>query len=412
MFKIALRNIFRNKRRSVLTGLAIAVAVMIAIYLWSLIVGIMDDLFDNMIRLSCGHIRVLNAEYLKRERMLPLEASIPDYLTVEKNITEASPEIAQTAGRIKFGVLLEYQGKTKPVFGTGIVPDVEGTISHLDRKIVEGRMIQSGKEEINIGQLLARDLGLKMGDTLTVITQTAYGSLAAMNLKIVGLFSFGVQSVDKTTFYMPLDKAQQLLDLENKVTEIFVYLKDKNQARKTAKTIMAFLDQSSPGKYAVKAWQDQEIIYFYTLVARNTYGFLYFLVLFLASFTILNTMYMAVLERTKEIGMMKALGMKNRQVVGMVLLEAMLIGGIASFIGSIWGSGVAYYLAKVGIDFTRTFEQMGTFNIPLSYVYRAVFSWGIIFFGFCMGILFSVLAAIPPSLRAASMEPMEVLREI
>ncbi len=411
MFKIALRNIFRNKRRSVLTGLAIAVAVMIAVYLWSFLTGIMDDMFDNMIRLTNGHLRILNKDYVERKRMLPLEANIPDYLAVEK-IAKADPDVTLAVGRIKFGVLLEHEGRNKPVFGNGIVPETESQISHLDLKMVEGRMIRSGQEEMNIGVYLARDLGLKLGDTLTVVTQTAYGSITAMNLKIVGIFSFGVQSVDKTTFYLPLDKAQQLLDLDNKVTEIFVFVKDMNKSREAAQKIQALLDRAYPGKYSAQAWQDEQILYFYMTWARYTYALIYFLVIFLASFTILNTMYMSVLERTKEIGMMKALGMKDRQVMGVILIEALLIGGIASFIGAIWGSGVAYYLATEGIDFTRTFEQMGTINFPISYVYRAVFSFGIIFFGFCMGILFSLLAAVPPSLRAAQMEPTEALREI
>ncbi|MBU0687328.1 MAG: ABC transporter permease [Candidatus Margulisbacteria bacterium] len=411
MFKIALRNIFRNLRRSILTGLSIAVAVMIAIYLWALITGVMDDMFDNMIRLTNGHVRILNSDYVKRERMLPLEANIPDYLAVEK-VAAANPNVTLTAGRIKFGVLLEHEGNNKPVFGTGIVPETESQISHLDQKIVEGRMIRPGQEEMNIGINLAQDLGLKLGDTLTVITQTAYGSISAMNLKIVGIFSYGVQSIDKTTFYLPLDKAQQLLDLDNSVTEIFVFVKDKNKAPEVAKEIQAGLEQIYPSQYTTEAWQDIEILYFYMTIAKNVYGGLYFLVLFLASFTILNTMFMSVLERTKEIGMMKALGMKDRQVMGVVLLEATLIGTIASFIGALWGAGIAYYLAVVGIDFTATFKQMGTLNFPLSYVYRAIFSWGIVFFGFCMGILFSCVAAVPPALRAAKMEPTEALREI
>ncbi len=411
MFKIALRNIFRNKRRSVLTGLSIAVAVMIAVYLWSLLTGIMDDMFDNIVRLTNGHVRILNKDYVERKRMLPLEANIPDYQAVEK-IAAADPNVTLTVGRIKFGVLLEHKGSNKPVFGNGIVPESESQISHLDLKIVEGRMIKSGQEEMNIGTNLARELGLKLGDTLTVVTQTAYGSITAMNLKIVGIFSFGVQSVDKTTFYLPLDKAQQLLDLDNKVTEIFVFIKDMYKSREVAREIQAGLDKVYSGQYVAEGWQDEQVIYFYMTWARYTYALIYFLVLFLASFTILNTMYMAVLERVKEIGMMKALGMKDRQVMGVILIEALLIGTIASFIGMIWGSGVAYYLATEGIDFTKTFEQMGTINFPVSYVYRAVFRWGIIFFGFCMGILFSALAAIPPSLRASRMEPTEALREL
>lgn len=394
-----------------MSGLSIAVAVMVAVYLWSLLTGIMDNLFDNTIRMTNGHVRILNEDYVKREKMMPLEANIPNYIPVEK-IAEENPNVTMAVGRIKFGVLLEHKGNNKPVLGTGIVPKAESQISRLDQKIVEGRMIQEGREEMNIGANLARDLGLKLGDTLTVVTQTAYGSITAMNLKIVGIFSYGVVSIDKTTFFLPLSKAQQLLDLEGAVTEIFVFIKDMNKAPEVAKEIQVGLDQAYPGQYTTRAWQDQGILFVYMGLARNMYGFIYFLVLFLASFTILNTMYMSVLERTKEIGMMKALGLKDRQVMGVILLEALLIGTIASFIGAIWGSGIAYYLAVVGIDFTATFEQMGNFNFPLSSVYRAIFSWGIVFFGFCMGILFSVAAAIPPAIRASKMEPTEALREI
>jgi putative ABC transport system permease protein len=185
-----------------------------------------------------------------------------------------------------------------------------------------------------------------------------------------------------------------------------------NKAPEVAAEIKAALDKTYHGRYTTRTWQDVSFFWTYMKLAKGTYAVIYFLILFLASFTILNTTYMSVLERVKEIGMMKSLGMKNRQVMAVIVLEAMLIGGIASFIGAIWGAGVAYYLTVVGIDFSATFEQMGNFNFPLSSIYRAIFSWGIIFFGFCMGILFSVAAAIPPALRAARMEPTEALREI
>ncbi|MBN2058025.1 MAG: ABC transporter permease [Candidatus Saganbacteria bacterium] len=411
MLKIALRNILRNKRRSVLTGLSIAVAVMIAIYMWSLIEGVMDNLFDNTVRMTSGHVRILNKEYVKREKMLPLEANIQGYKAVEK-IAAANSNVTLTAGRIKFGVLLEHEGSNKPVFGIGIVPSLENQVSRLDQKIVAGRLIEPGKEEINIGAMLANELGLKIGDTLTVVTQTAYGSITAMNLTIVGVFSYGVISVDKTTFFMPLSKAQQLLDLNNAVTEIFVFVKDMNKAPEVAREIQASLEQVYGDEYTTKSWRDVSFYWAYMRLAKGVYAVIYFLILFLASFTILNTMYMSVLERVKEIGMMKALGLKDRQVMGIVILEALMIGTIASFIGAIWGSGIAYYLSVEGIDLSSTFEQMDSFNFPLSSVYRALFRWGIVFFGFCMGILFSVAASIPPSLRAARMEPTEALREL
>jgi putative ABC transport system permease protein len=411
MFKIALRNILRNKRRTVLTGLSISVAVMIVIYLWSFITGIVDGLIENTVRLNSGHIRILNTDYVRREKMLPLESYIANYAEVQK-IAEENPEVTLATGRMKFGVLLEHKGENKPVIGTGIDPAKEDKISRLSSKIVEGRKVQTGVEEVNIGTKLAKELGLKLGDTLTIVTQTAYGSIAAMNLKIVGVFSFGIPSIDGRIFYMPLDKAQELLDLKGSVTEIFLLIKNLDAARKVAAKIESRLDQEFPGQFATKAWQEQGIIWFYMTIARYIYAAIYFIILFLASFTILNTMFMAVLERTREIGMMKALGLKNWQVVRIIMIEALLIGIIAGFIGAIWGAGVAYYLSVKGIDLTATFEAMGEIKMELSYIYRAVFSWGIVFTGFFFGVFFAVLAALPPALRAAKMEPTEALREI
>lgn len=411
MFKIALRNILRNKRRTILTGLSIAMAVMMAIYIWSFISGVMDSMFDNMIRLTSGHVRILNTDYVKREKMLPLEANIQNYRALER-IAKKNKNVVSVAGRIKFGVLLDHKGKNKPVMGTGIVPALESQISNLDQKMVEGRIIKARRQEMNIGANLAKELGLKLGDTLTVVTQTAYGSVAAMNLKVVGIFKYGVPSIDKTTFYLPLASAQQLLDLDNAVTEIFILINDMNKAPEVAREIGASLKQVYSDQYITRAWQEQGMVFVWMRLAKRIYGSIYFIILFLASFTILNTMYMSVLERTREIGMMKSLGMKNRQVMGVIMFEALLIGTIASFIGMVWGAGIAYYLATKGIDLSSTFEAMkGTFNMPVSYVYRAIFDWGIIFFGFCMGIVFSLLAAIPPALRAAKMEPTEALRE-
>lgn len=412
MFKIALRNILRNKRRTVLTGLAITVAVMVVVYLWSYVMGIVDGIFENSIRFSSGHIRILNSDYVKREKMLTLESHIADYAAVEK-IAQANPEVTLSTGRIKFGVLLEHKGENKPVIGTGIDPAQEDKISHLSNKIVEGRKVQVGAEEINIGAKLARELELKVGDTLTIVTQTAYGSIAAMNLKIVGIFGFGIPSIDGQVFYMPLDKAQELLDLEGSVTEIFLLIKNPNAAPKVAAEIKSSLDQAFPDKFTARPWQEHGILLFYTNIVKYVYAAIYAVVLFLASFTILNTMFMAVLERTREIGMMKALGMKNQQVIRVILLEALLIGIIASFIGALLGAGIAYYLSVEGIDLTSTWEAMkGEFKFEVPYIFRAVFSWGIVLFGFCMGILFSVVAAIPPALRAAKMESTEALREI
>jgi len=412
MFKIALRNIWRNKRRTLLTGSSIAAAVMIVIYVWSFISGVIEFSFDNFIRIQSGHLRILNINYLRREKMFPLEANIADYSAIQKMIEE-NPQVTTTAGRIKFGVLLEKQGEEKPVMGVGIDPQKEEAISHLSQYLVAGKKIETGEKQTNVGEILAKELGLKVGDTLTVVTQTAYGSMAAMNLKVVGIFRYGVPSYDGRIFYLPLDKAQELLDLSGRVTEIFVLLKDKDQAPAVAREINGLFKEKKLENYTAVPWQDQGIVYFWMRMAKSVYGFICFLILLLASFAILNTMFMSVLERTREIGMLKALGMKNRQIIWLILFEALVMGIGASFVGALFGSVISFYLSTQGIDLSAIFEKMrGTFNFPVSYVYRGIFSWANVFWGFVFGVFFSVLAALPPAWAAAKMEPEKAMRTI
>jgi putative ABC transport system permease protein len=309
--------------------------------------------------------------------------------------------------RIKFGVLLDYMGKNKPIIGVGIDPLKEEKILGLSKKMVAGRVVNIGAREVNIGARFAKELGLKIGDTFTVITQTSGGSLSGMNLKVVGIFSLGAASIDGRTFFLPLDKAQELLDLEGKATEIIVILKDPGESRAFA----AAAQKMIPKGLTARPWQDNGVLYFYIAIARYIYMGIYALILILASFTILNAMFMAVMERKREIGMMKAMGMKAREVVRMIVLEALLLGIGASLAGAAAGAGLSWYISTAGVDYTAVFEKMGNTEIPLSYVYRGLFDWNFILTGFLLGIFFTVLAAFAPARRAARLDPADAMRE-
>jgi putative ABC transport system permease protein len=409
MIKLALRNIFRNGRRTVLTGMSICFAVMIVIYLWSLVMGILEGSFNYSILSDYGHIKITNAGYVKREKMMPISYNIPSWADIA-GAASKDPEVVLYSGRIKFGVLLENKGSTKPALGIGVDPGSERPFLDLSEKVFKGRLIYPDAQEINIGHALAQELGLNVGDEITLVTQTQYNSITAMNLKVAGLISFGIATVDKKVFYLPLVKAQELLDMPGAVTEILLMTKDKETARVTAARIQAGLDKKDPGALKARAWQDQMKFYPWLTLTRRIYGFIYAIVLILASFTILNTMFMAALERTKEIGMMKALGMKNKEIVLLVICEAAIIGVIASFIGAILGALISYYLSVYGIDFSAAFEKVDM-NVAVPYVYKALFRWSYVITGFLFGVFFSTLAALPPALRAAKMEPTEALHE-
>jgi len=405
MFKLALRNVLRNKRRSFLTGLSIAFAVMVVIFIWTFVSGVVAGLFSNYVTGSVGHIRVLNTDYLKRETMLPLSRTVPDYQRLITTL-EQDQSVKLATGRIKFGVLMDIKGKNKPMLGIGIDPQREEAVLGLSQKMVSGTVLAAGTSETNVGAGLAKDLGLKTGDTLTVITQTAHGSLSGLNLKITGIFSLGVASVDNRTFYLSLDQAQKLLDMDGRVTEIFILIKNPDKAVQVA----AELGKKLPAGLTAVPWQANGFLYFMMSIMKTIYGAIYAFILILASFTILNTMFMAVMERTSEIGMMKALGMKEGEISRLITLEALILGVMASLVGAAGGTLLAYYISTAGIDYTAAFEKIRDVEIPLSYVYKGEFSWLTILVGFSLGVLFSVLASIFPARRAAKLDAAEAMK--
>jgi putative ABC transport system permease protein len=396
----------RNKRRSFLTGLSIAFAVMVVIFLWTFVSGIVSGMFQNYVTSSVGHIRILNTGYLKRETMLPLSATVYNYRRVIKEL-EQEPDVRLATGRIKFGVLMDIRGKSKPVLGVGIDPVKEEKVIGLSGKLASGRMFAGGTSETVVGDGLANELGLKAGDTLTVITQTAHGSLSGLNLKVAGIFRLGVPSIDNRTFYLPLGQAQQLLDLDRRATEIFVLINEPDRADKVA----VKLSKDLPPGLAAIPWQANGFLFYMMTLIKYIYAGIYAFILILASFTILNTMFMAVLERTREIGMMRALGMRGKEISRLITLEALIIGVLSSLAGAAGGALLAYYVSTAGIDYTAAFQSIRDVEVPLAYIYKGEFSWLTIGTGFIMGVLFPVLASILPARRAARLEPTEAMKE-
>lgn len=403
IFKLAIRNVFRNTRRSILTGTSIMFSVAVLIIAWSFIEGTINDMSEAFIRFQSGHIRVVTEEFAKEERMLPLKYSIADYLTAQKKVAAVSG-VKTVTGRLKFGVLLDYEGNTKQTLGLGIDPAGEEPILELAKKIVQGRVIRSGSDEVNIGVNMARDLKLKLGDTLTVVTQTAFESMSAKNFKVVGIYNFQSPSIDRKVFLVPIESAQYLLDLPGSASELFIITDNADRARQIAPKIAAALGNG----YRVTAWQDQGAIYFFLELVRWIYLIILIIMVLMSAFTILNTMFMTVLERTREIGMMKALGMTNRQLSLMVLLEALVLGALASSIGAVLGGGLSYYFSTHGLDFTKTVEKM---DFPTFNVYYGDFSWKYIVVSLIIGVICSVMAAAFPAKRVTKMEPTEALHE-
>jgi len=235
LLKLSCRNFFRNTRRSIISGTSIAIAIALIIFAQSYYKGIIKNISDNVIKLLSGHIRITTQEYERRERLLPLSEAIdlsPEFYQALKN-----DEIELIAPRIKFGVLLGEEELSIPALGYAIDPAKESKISGLDKRIIKGSYLDSASNSAIIGKELAKRLNLKVGDTITIITRTAYDSPTGINLLIKGIFAIGIGGIDRSLFYIPLKVGQQLLDLNGRATEIALIFNNPNQSIEVARKI-------------------------------------------------------------------------------------------------------------------------------------------------------------------------------
>jgi len=402
LFRLAYRNFFRNTRRSIISGISVALAITAIIVMRSYISGIFENISGNIVRLISGHIRITTTEYERRERMIPLSES----LELTPQFYEALPEegIALTSPRIKFGVLLGEEELNIPALGYAIHPEKERDIAALNKRLIGGSYINSGERAAIIGSGLAERLEVTIGDTLTIITRTAYDSPTGMNLLVKGIFHIGIGGMDRSLFYIPLDVGQELLDLEDRATEFVILVNDPNDAIDIARVIRARFDLS------VVPFQHNPLLR-YVNTANVVFSLFYLVVLLVACSTIANTMLMIVFERTKEIGMMKALGLTNLSIVGLLTIEAGIIGTLGSAMGTILGGVLSYWLKYQGIDISMA-SSSSSADMPFGPIIYLEPTPLIILAGFLFGLLITIVVALLPISRVTKLEPAKALKTI
>lgn len=363
ILKMAFRNVGRNKRRTMLSAIAIAVAVMVVLFMRGYMGGLTDSMFDSLIKIQTGHIKIMHSEYYDKEDMMPLEYMVDgfDGAGYEQLIPvlESVKGVEIIAPRIKFGVLLSFQEKSRMAMGIGIDPQREDEVSFLSKTMVEGQYLGSdtGSRSMIIGGGLADKLGVRVGGKLTVVTRTAYDSMKGMTFMVTGVFRYGISSLDSKLFYVPIGAAARLLEMGDGASELIVMVDRPENAERIAGEIKVKFqnnagnpsDDGAPS-YAVLPWQQQEGILAMFETGLSMYRYFFIALMVLASTIIINTTMMVIYERTREIGTIGALGMTGGQIILLFVIEAMIISAIGSFIGMVVGGGFDLLFSKIGIN--------------------------------------------------------------
>lgn len=400
MFKFAFRNVLRNKKRSIITGIAIAVAAMMigfsAAWVNGMLYSFMEDYFDY----QTGHLRITTEEFYKRERFIPIEEYVSgaDEIIAQVEAIEGVDHIEE---RIRFGILLGHDENTVQAVGMGIDPGK--TVLDLPDKIVEGEITDGG---LYIGKGLIDKLDVQMGEELLIATQTAEEALNGIKLPVNGVFDFKISFFNNNFFFINTDDAKRLLKLnETDTTEIYVFLEDYKQVDEIGAKIKEIL----PDGVIVLSYK--EIMgELYTVMDQGmaVYYFFEALILFLASFVIINTMNMAIFERMHEIGTLKAMGMTDRQLFVNFTLEGAIIGAIGGVIGVIVGFFVTQLLSKNGLNFE---SMMSSVEIPMSYIIYPQGTPKDFILALILSIFVPALTAMIPARYAKKLTPSEALRK-
>jgi len=356
---MAWRNVWRNWRRTVIAGIAIALGLAFMLLYEGMLGGMNEALYGNTVKLQGGHVQVHAPGFREKANRLPLLPLADPGAAVEAAL--AQPEVIAVAQRIKTGGMVSSREGTLSVVITGIEPEKEASVSLVAENVVQGRWLQSDDEDaLLIGQAMGERLEVTVGDRVTLVGRATHNQMRRRTMTIIGIYDLGIKEVEKSMVYVSLLEAQTLFDLRDQATEVAVYLEQVGQEPPVLERLQAALGcGSSPPGCEVDAWDtlDPSTKQMMEIEAQvmNMFGMV---ILLIVGVGILNLMLMVVFERTREIGLLAAMGLKRRETVVLFLLEGVLVGLLGALAGSLLGGAIGAYYGRVGIDWMALYGGM------------------------------------------------------
>jgi ABC-type lipoprotein release transport system permease subunit len=398
---MAFRDLGRNRRRTFFSILALAIGLALLITMASFINGEMDNAMDTTIQLQSGHLQLRAQDYDERKSSLKWQDLIENPTQVASQISTLEPVIAASPRLFASGIVAS-RNQSAGVQIVGIDPE-SVTNDPYREGLISGKFLTADdREGILIGRPLAEKMGLSVGDQINLTANTSNGDVSEQPFTIRGIYTTETGAFDSAIVFLPLEKAQAITGTENHASTIFVLLKDKDQTD-------AVVNALQTSNLKVLTWTKMNEVIIQTENLANSYMSLFYLIVLAVTATvIINTLIMAVFERTREIGILAAIGMKGRRIMAIFLAESSIlaVGGI--LLGLVLGLLVVAYLERNGFYVGNMAVGGGGFLIRDT-VY-AKFSLNGTINVSIMAFVVTLLAGLYPAILAARMEPVEALR--
>jgi ABC-type lipoprotein release transport system permease subunit len=406
---MAWRNVWRNPRRTILTICAIAFAAVLLVFMLSFQFGSYETMINTSVKISTGHLQVQAEKYHQKKS---IRFVIPEPQKIA-NILDQIPEAAAYTFRGQAFALVSSRDRTYGVVVTGVDPQKEAGVSRLKDLVREGSFLSADDvSRAVVGRLLAKNLRVTVGDELTLLGQGRDGSIAANVVQVKGIFSSGIDDFDRSTMQIPLALFQETFSMGQAIHEVVVIgntLSDVPEIKAKLQSALKAINEDGPFK--TLDWQElmpglRQAIEMDLVSGLIFYG----LLIIVVAFSILNTFLMAIFERTREFGVMMAIGTTPRRLTKVLLVESMVMTAIGIAAGILIGMGVTYYFQINGIDFSGGSDLLSQFGITgRMYPKLSTLSVSI---GPLMVLFFTFFAALYPALKVRRLRPVEAMTAV
>ncbi|MEM1112969.1 MAG: FtsX-like permease family protein [Pseudomonadota bacterium] len=403
--RLAWRNLWRHGRRTWLTVGAMVFCNGLLVFLVAFQFGTYGLMIESSLAMLTAHVQVQHEKYLDEPRM---RYTVPDGIKLAAQLRENLPDAA-VAARAGAFALASSEERSFGIEVLGVEPEFEAAVSSLPGLVSEGRYLGAmNAEEIVIGTVLASNLKVAIGDEITLLGSGRDGSFAAGIATVVGLIDTGLVDLDRAIAALPLGYFQSIFSMEGAVHKIVIHVPTLPDVAPAEAQLRAELGQTS---LAVRDWNElqpglRQAILADSFSAVVMYGVLVILV----AFSVLNTQLMSVLERTREFGVMMALGLRPSGLSRLVLLETASMALLGTILGCLLGGAVTAYFMFYGLSLPGMEEAMSQYNLP-STLHPELNLYSLLL-GPAVVLIGSLLAAIYPALRIYVLQPVSAMRAV
>lgn len=398
LLRLALRNIFRNRRRSAIT-LAVIVFGAVGLILFGGYKAVtFEGLRESTIRGRLGHLQVFGGGYDPRAQK-PLERALENIEGLRRTI-EADGRVESTAAQITLTGLISNGDRSETFVATAVEPEQDRRMR--GQRVVEGTLLPDDPDAVVLGKGLAQAMNARPGDYLTLMAPTVTGSLNAIDVRVAGIFQTGVKELDERAVKLPIGSAQRLLQT-TKVEKLLVFLRDTDSTA----AVRADLAVRLGGAVELKSWTELASFYHQVVLLYNgIFGFLGLIVAAIVVFSVANTIVMSIFERTREIGTLMAMGTTRGRIWRMFLLEGLLTGVIGGIAGVAAGALVA------------TLINSGDITLPpppgytVGYKLNILLERPVLVTALVISIVTATVSSIVPALKASRLKIVDALGHI